>query len=218
MTTREVHHADAIEWLRGRGVLPGCSVVTGMPDVSEVGMSVAAWRTWFLGGARAVMDIVPDDGVTIFFQTDLRTGGTTIDKGTMVQSVAEARGMSLLFSKVVCRLPPGTLAFGRPTFTRFLAFSVAARLPGNLPIPDVIVDDGQKTWERAPGLPVVAAAMRCVRAATKSTIVVDPFCGKGWFLAVANAYGLDAIGVEKNRSRAMEARAFTVERATLGLP
>lgn len=217
MTTREVHTADAMDWLRGRGPMPGCSIVTGLPDVSEVGMGVAQWLAWFDLAAHAVFDIVPDDGVAVFFQTDLRGSGSTVDKGTLLQNVAAKHGMSLLFSKIVCRLPPGTFAFGRPAFTRFLAFSVTARLPGNLPIPDVIVDDGPRVWTRAPGLLVIGAAMRFVCAATKSTTIVDPFCGKGTFLAVANAYGLDAIGVEKNRSRAAEARAFTVERATLGL-
>jgi tRNA G10 N-methylase Trm11 len=41
-------------------------------------------------------------------------------------------------------------------------------------------------------------------------VVVDPFCGVGTVLAAANALGLDALGVEKNRKRAEEARALVV--------
>jgi tRNA G10 N-methylase Trm11 len=40
--------------------------------------------------------------------------------------------------------------------------------------------------------------------------VVDPFCGVGTVLAVANETGLDAIGVELNRKRARKARTLTV--------
>jgi tRNA G10 N-methylase Trm11 len=39
-----------------------------------------------------------------------------------------------------------------------------------------------------------------------ATTIVDPFCGMGSVLAVANAHGLAAIGVEKSRRRAARAR------------
>jgi tRNA G10 N-methylase Trm11 len=41
-------------------------------------------------------------------------------------------------------------------------------------------------------------------------VVVDPFCGVGTVLAVANALGLEALGVEKARKRAEQARALRV--------
>jgi hypothetical protein len=44
----------------------------------------------------------------------------------------------------------------------------------------------------------------------RTPVVVDPFCGVGTVLAVANAHGLDALGVEKHRKRAEQARALVV--------
>jgi hypothetical protein len=208
---REVHCEDAVPWLRARGALTGCSIVTSLPDVSELGVDVPTWRAWFEDAARAVVDAVPDDGLAVFFQTDLRKRGVTVDKGVLSARAAFARGMQLLFSKIVCRAPPGTLAFGRPAFTRFLAFSVTARVPATLPIPDVMVDEGPRVWTRAIGTNAVAHAVRAVRAATTHGTIVDPFCGKGTFLAVANALGMDAIGVERNKRRAQEARELHVE-------
>jgi DNA modification methylase len=41
-------------------------------------------------------------------------------------------------------------------------------------------------------------------------VVFDPFCGVGTVLAAANALGLDAWGVEKNRKRAEQARELRV--------
>ena len=41
--------------------------------------------------------------------------------------------------------------------------------------------------------------------------VVDPFCGEGMVLAVANAMGCDAIGVELNGKRADKARALQID-------
>jgi tRNA G10 N-methylase Trm11 len=45
---------------------------------------------------------------------------------------------------------------------------------------------------------------------TACRTVVDPFCGVGSMLAVANARGLDAIGVELNAKRAERARTLSV--------
>ena len=44
----------------------------------------------------------------------------------------------------------------------------------------------------------------------QAPVIFDPFCGVGTVLAVANRLGLDAVGVEKNRKRAEDARALTV--------
>jgi hypothetical protein len=57
---------------------------------------------------------------------------------------------------------------------------------------------------------VMAAAMEAGARAVGATAVVDPFCGVGTVLAVANALGLDALGVEKNRKRAEQARELVV--------
>lgn len=212
---RTVHHGDAIDWLRARGPTPGWSIVTSLPDVSEIGASLDAWRAWFDAAAAACLGVVPDDGVAVFFQTDLRRDGVVVDKADRVARVAEARGWSLVLSKVVCRVPPGATTYGRPAFTRFVAF---ARRPLARPssIPDVIVDAGRKTWTRAVGVRAVAHGVRFARAASPSTTtIVDPFCGVGTFLAVAEALGLDAIGVEKHGKRATASRALVVDAAEL---
>jgi tRNA G10 N-methylase Trm11 len=39
---------------------------------------------------------------------------------------------------------------------------------------------------------------------------LDPFCGVGTVLAVANALGLDALGVERSTKRCEQARQLTV--------
>ena len=43
-----------------------------------------------------------------------------------------------------------------------------------------------------------------------ATCIVDPFCGVGTALAVANELGLAAIGVERNPGRAAKARLLTL--------
>ena len=57
--SREVHCAEALAWLRERGCIEGACAVTSLPDVSEVNLALEAWRAWFLGAVRAVIDAVP---------------------------------------------------------------------------------------------------------------------------------------------------------------
>jgi tRNA G10 N-methylase Trm11 len=49
----------------------------------------------------------------------------------------------------------------------------------------------------------------------RATLVVDPFCGHGTVLAVANALGLDALGVELSPRRCRAARALVVAASEL---
>ena len=48
--------------------------------------------------------------------------------------------------------------------------------------------------------------------ATRTQPIVDPFCGQGTVLAVANELGLDAVGVELNRKRAARSRVLRIDR------
>eukprot|EP00466_Bigelowiella_natans_P013341 jgi/Bigna1/88585/estExt_fgenesh1_pg.C_340084 len=77
---------------------------------------------------------------------------------------------------------------------------------------DVLPEVGDKSWKSAMGL---NACIEIVKFLHKlgHTAVVNPFCGKGSdILAVANAFGMDAIGVEMHKKRARRARAVTAER------
>ena len=58
------------------------------------------------------------------------------------------------------------------------------------------------------GVQACLAACRFVLEQTETRTVVDPFCGHGTVLAVANFLGLQAIGVELGRKRAEKARAL----------
>lgn len=207
---REVHCADAIPWMRERGRIEGACAVTSLPDVSEVGLALAVWRAWFLDAVRLVVDAVPDESAAVFFQSDIKRDGEWIDKGAMVVRAAEDAGARVLFHKIVCRRPPGMQTAGRPGFTHLIAVSRAMTCPDILPIPDVIVDAGPLKWVRAMGVRAAAHAVRFARDQVNAKVVFDPFCGVGTVLAVANALGLDALGVEKARKRAEQARALTV--------
>jgi hypothetical protein len=212
LPSREVHHAEAVEWLRARGRLDGCSVVTSLPDVAEMaGMSVADWTTWFVDAARAVLDAVPDTGVAIFFQSDVKRGSLWIDKGALVQRAADGAGTPLLFHKIVCRKPAGSVTFGRASYSHLLAYSRGVRPPPQRATADVLPDGGYQASPKSMGLTACLDACRFVARETTTATIVDPFCGYGTVLAVANAIGLDAIGVDLSTRMVRRARALTVD-------
>jgi hypothetical protein len=84
------------------------------------------------------------------------------------------------------------------------------KCPDILPIPDVIPDAGRSLWVRAMGVRAAAHAVRFARDQVGAKLIFDPFCGVGTVLAVANALGLDALGVEKSRKRCEQACLLTV--------
>lgn len=213
---RAVHHADALAWLPAHAPLTGASVVTSLPDVSELPqLSFDEWRRWFEDAAALVMRAVPDDGVAIFFQSDIRHAGLWVDKGALVARAAANAGMGLLFHKIVCRKPPGTITFGRSSYAHLLAFARTLRPRAGHASPDVIADGGFKPGVKAMGAAACALACRFIREETPTRTVVDPFCGYGTVLAVANALGLDAVGVDLAARMCRRARTLQLDPATL---
>ena len=210
MPSREVHCAEALAWMKARGVIPGACAVTSLPDVSEVRLPLAEWRIWFLEAVRLVIESVPPASAAIFFQSDIKHEGTWIDKGALVVRAAEDAGAHVLFHKIVCRREPGLLTYGRPGYTHLIAVSREMKCPDMLPLPDVIVDAGRLTWVRAMGVRAAAQAVRFARDQVGAKIIFDPFCGVGTVLAVANSLGLDAIGVELSRKRSEQSRKLMV--------
>lgn len=207
---RHVFCADALPWLAERQPLHGASFITSLPDVSAFpGLSLRGWKEWFVGAARAVLLSTCDEGVAIFYQTDVKREGTWVDKAYLCQKAAEALGFELLWHKIVCRKPAGSPVYGRPGFTHLLCFSRGVRdFPA--PYPDVLPSTGSMTWSQAMGLAACELACRYVLSRTPTRTVVDPFCGVGTVLAAANAFGLDAIGVEIANKRARKARTLLV--------
>jgi hypothetical protein len=76
--------------------------------------------------------------------------------------------------------------------------------------PDVF-EAGFMPSVRSMGVEACRIACRFLRDSTPTRTVVDPFCGMGTALAVANAFGLDALGVDRNVKRCRAARALVLE-------
>lgn len=216
--SRIVHCTDGVAWLAETPLPPTHALVTSLPDASELpALGFEGWRAWFSGAAATACRALADEAVAIFFQTDVKREGRWVDKAYLAQRGAEEAGSHLLWHKVVCRAPAGVATFGRPAWAHLLAFSRALRVDVAKSTPDVLPRLGEMTWARAMGVAACEAACRFLLAETACRVVVDPFCGLGTALAVANALGLDAVGVELSKKRAEKARALEVDLARSNL-
>jgi hypothetical protein len=215
---RQVLVGDGVAWLWSAKLGPEHAIVTSVPDFSEMQpgdmsrappLPLQAWRELAIEIARLACSRVAPRSAVVMYQTDIKVDGRTIDKGYLVHRGAEQAGAHWLWHKVVCRAPAGHTTFGRPAFGHWLAFSRELRLPADASTPDVVPEVGEMSWARATPIPALVATCTFLRTFTDCSVVVDPFCGWGTVLAVANEHGLDAIGVELSSKRARKARRLT---------
>ena len=101
-----------------------------------------------------------------------------------------------------------------------LVFAVAQSGPAQSPVAAPVANEqtvrshvdwfvpGLARFSCAVGLSAAREACRWIQEHTQTRTVVDPFCGVGTALAVANTLGMDAIGVELNQKRARKARGL----------
>jgi hypothetical protein len=219
LPTRTVLCEDALPWLKRSAPLPGCSVITSLPDVSGLpALDLDQWRRWFVAAAELTLAVTPEDGVTIFYQTDIKAQGVWVDKSYLCHRAAENHGAVLLWHKIVCRKPVGQPNFGRPAYGHLLCYSRGIRDAVGVAYPDVLPSTGVMTWSQATGVAACRLACQYVLSHTATRTIVDPFCGLGTVLAVANDLGLDALGVEIGRKRARKARALRLDPAPAAGP
>jgi hypothetical protein len=208
---RRVEQADSSVWLARNPATEGMSVITSLPDISELpGIAIAEYTQWFKARVAQILEWLPTSGVAIFYQSDVKLNGVWLDKSYLVLAAGESTTTSLLWRKVVCRKPVGTESLGRPGFTHMLALSRTVPRTTRVLGPDVLPSAGTMGWSRAMGAAACHLACRYLRAESATTTVVDPFCGRGDLLAVAESYGFSSLGIDISAKRCRAARGATL--------
>lgn len=173
--------------------------MTSMPDISEFPrLSLDEWKSWFTDAAKLVLSRCPADGITIFYQSDIKKNGVWVDKSYLCQKAADETGDSLIAHKIICRTPPGIASFGRVGYSHLLCFSKGIRPDLANSSADVLPQAGPSTWTRGMGLEACRMACQFIKSHTTSHTIIDPFCGHGTVLGVANDFGFHAIGVDRS--------------------
>jgi hypothetical protein len=201
-------HGDGLEWLRAQAAEPGTSVITSLPDLSELPeLSLDAWQQWFVAAARAVLAWVPASNMAVFFQSDVLHEHAWVSKSHLVMRAADAEAARLVWHKIVCRRAPGTSTWGRASYSHMLCFTRGEVPALRAASPDVLPDAGATTWARGMGAAAGELACRYLQKHTQTRTIVDPFCGRGGVLAVASSLGFNVVGVELSKKRCRAARA-----------
>jgi hypothetical protein len=211
---RTVHHGDGLAWLQENPLTAEAAIVTSLPDSSELpALGFEGWRRWFIDTSALLCRSVAPGSAALFFQTDVKREGQWVDKAYLVQRGAEEAGVALVFHKIVCRAPAGTATFGRPAYAHLLGFSRHLRPDPGKSTADVVPRLGAMPWSRAMGVEACHVACRWLLAHTQCRTVVDPFCGLGTVLAVAEQLGMNGVGVELSAKRAEKARLLRLRSA-----
>ncbi len=215
--SRRVVQADALAFMNEHALGAGASVITSLPDISELPeIDESSWRAWFVDAARRVIRWLPPSGAAIFYQSDVRHQGAWIDKGYLVLRAADEERAPLAWHKIVCRRPAGSASFGRATYSHMICVARATLPTPRAASPDVLPAAGAVSWTRGMGIEACTVACRFLKDEVGATLIVDPFCGRGTVLAVANSLGLDALGIDKSAKRCRAARAVSVEKIAAG--
>ena len=100
---------------------------------------------------------------------------------------------------------------GSPNFTHMMCFGKGADIRYDARFfncPDII-PRGLMLWPKAIGVDPTVLGIRFLRDLVGVERVVDPFCGVGTILAVANALGLASEGVDLSRQKCERAQVRT---------
>jgi hypothetical protein len=198
---------DGLEWMRDHAAESGTSIITSLPDLSELPeLGFDAWQRWFVNAARAVLAWVPTSDMAIFYQSDVLHERGWVSKSHMVMQAADAEAARLVWHKIVCRRPAGTSTWGRASYSHMLCFTRGEVPAVQAASPDVLPDAGETSWARGMGTAAGEAACRYLEKHTQTRRIVDPFCGRGSVLAVANHTGFEVIGIELSKKRCKAAR------------
>lgn len=225
---REVLCIDAVDWILGCDAPLAGSVFTGIPDIKDIPLfnnmknstalqrteDYLSWSTSLLDGLFRRLAI---GQVAIFNVTDAKVMTTS---GDIVCWVDKSHLCSLSASKHQCNLLWHKIAINsehhdscspyRPSYTHLLCYGKQMEYKlSQFRTPDVF-DRGAMGWTKAIGLDACILGVAFLRDVVGTPLVIDPFCGHGTILAVANYFGLPSLGIEICVRRARQALARDV--------
>jgi hypothetical protein len=200
---RKVFCMNALDWLPKQSKLD--SIVTSIPEMDEVGLKLEPYLEFFRTAASLCLQAVKDKGYCIFLQTDRKYKGW-VDKSYYLSDEAQKLGYRCIWHKIALRTEVGKTDLFRPTYSHMICFSKEG--PIGKPIPDVVYR-GEMTYPNAFGLSAVELVVRYLKD-NKIKTIYDCFVGSGTTLAVANALGLNAVGVDLDPKQCEKAKKLSV--------
>lgn len=193
---RELICADSLIWLKDNKDKQG-AILTSLPDMEEIGMDINEWASWFQQAASLCLNHIKGSGnPIIFYQTDRKYDGSWFSKANLLISCAKELNIPLIWHKI-CLTSSNEDAINlyRPGYSHLLCFSEVKK-PGKI-TPDVF-KAGHKIYDNGIGIHAARIALDYISNHTKDNVLIDPFCGRGTVLSLAEfEYKFDkTIGID----------------------
>lgn len=213
---RRIICTDALPWLNENKGLG--AIFTSLPDYEAA--DYGSWRgshecnpveyyeQWFIDAAHACMQATAPGCPTIFYQTDRKHDRELISKTALLSYAAYLYAddrRPLLWHKIIERKNVDRY---RPGIIHMMAFGDAKKKCG----PGVATAD---IFKRGDAYEKDSFSYQAIRVALnfcsrKTDTIIDPFCGTGSMLAIANEeYGMNAIGIDIDSDKCVIAQSLT---------
>jgi hypothetical protein len=221
---RTVHCEDAVKWLQDSSEPLQGSVFCGIPDIADVYGFIPSeellerandYQQWFVGTVRSIFARIQAGQCVIFSQTDGRVmdkDGRVIrwmDKAHLCNTEAETFHCSLLWHKIAID-STAIVSSHRPCYTHLLCFGKEFSYHTSQFLTPDVIERGIMTWEKATGLEACILCIAFLRYIVNTNCVINPFCGQGTILAVADYFGVPSVGIEIMAKRARKAQCKDV--------
>lgn len=174
------------------------AVICGVPGLAETGLEWEDWQEWANFHISAICEKMDPNGVFMVYCTDRRKNGRLLDRQHVLSAYAQASGLRPIFHKIILRRDPGKSDLFRPAYSNLIAFS--KNITAGSPTPDVI-HAGRMEYKNAIGANASRFAMEFFGRKTDTETVLNPYCGSGSVLKIANEYGFRAIGIDNDREQ-----------------
>lgn len=198
---RKVYCADAFDWFKKHSFRG--SIITSLPDLDEVDMSEEDYLLWFCNAIQLCLRKTDVGLPTIFYQTDRKRNGRRISKACLIMNEALGSGHDIIWHKIVLRRDVGKVDLRRPGYSHLICIGDAGVTAGKATA-DVLPGGGTLYPN---GMALSAATMALEFAHKYSPNVIDPFCGKGTVLALAESMGFKKIiGIDIDPKQVKEAK------------
>ena len=185
---------------------------------------IRRYKEWFTNLVSMIFDKMHTGEYAIFLQSDVRCldksfKGTNviewIDKSHLISMAMEQnKDIKLMWHKIVTTSENSLakLSSGRPSYSHLICYCKGYDIKystNSFATPDIFYR-GDMLWPKGIGLST--ALMGCSFLKDKTNVICDPFAGVGTVLAMANAVGVNSIGIEISDRRCRKARRLSLDR------
>ena len=202
ITIMNIICADSIKWFTDQPLESINNVLTGLPDMNEMGMeNIEEYLNFVRNMTELILTRLKPNGYAIFIQTDRKINGQWLDKSYYITDVALKNNFKQIWHKIVLQRDVGQTNLHRPTYSHVLCYTktgkTGAAFPDVFPVSTKLYDNA--TPENI-----------CIRCAEYISVVnknksipdiIDPFVGRGTVGKATLLAGLTFLGIDIDQSQ-----------------